>query len=39
MFESRYVIAPTEFALQSATRQKNYLSCWGNLAKHFDGKA
>jgi homogentisate 1,2-dioxygenase len=39
MFESRYVIAPTEFALQSTTRQKNYLSCWGNLEKHFDGKA
>jgi homogentisate 1,2-dioxygenase len=39
MFESRYVIAPTEFALQSTTRQKNYMSCWGNLEKHFDGKA
>jgi homogentisate 1,2-dioxygenase len=39
MFESRYVIAPTEFALHSPTRQKDYLSCWGNLTKHFDGKA
>ena len=39
MFESRYVIAPTEFALHTATRQKNYLGCWGNLKKHFDGKA
>lgn len=38
MFESRNVIAPTEFALQSATRQKNYLDCWGNLKKHFNGK-
>jgi homogentisate 1,2-dioxygenase len=39
MFESRYVIAPTEFALNSTTRQKDYLGCWGNLEKHFDGKA
>ena len=38
MFESRYVIAPTEFALHSTTRQKDYLGCWGNLKKHFDGK-
>lgn len=38
MFESRYVIAPTEFALHSKTRQKDYLACWGNLKKHFDGK-
>jgi homogentisate 1,2-dioxygenase len=39
MFEARYVIAPTEFALHSATKQKDYLGCWGNLKKHFDGKA
>lgn len=39
MFESRYVIAPTEFALHSTTRQKDYLGCWGDLIKHFDGKA
>jgi homogentisate 1,2-dioxygenase len=39
MFETRYVIAPTEFALHSTTRQKDYLGCWGNLKKHFDGKA
>jgi homogentisate 1,2-dioxygenase len=37
MIESRYVIAPTEFALQTATRQKDYLGCWGNLKKYFDG--
>ncbi|WP_339724331.1 homogentisate 1,2-dioxygenase [uncultured Paraglaciecola sp.] len=39
MFESRYVIAPTEFAIQATTRQKDYLSCWGNLNKHFNGQA
>jgi homogentisate 1,2-dioxygenase len=38
MFESRYVIAPTEFALHSTTKQKDYLGCWGNLDRHFDGK-
>ncbi len=36
MFESRYVIAPTQFALDSDTKQKDYLSCWGNLNKHFN---
>ncbi len=39
MFESRYVIAPTEFSLHSTTKQKDYLDCWANLNKHFDGKA
>jgi homogentisate 1,2-dioxygenase len=38
MLESRYVITPTSYALNSETRQKNYLACWGNLNKHFDGK-
>jgi homogentisate 1,2-dioxygenase len=38
MFESRYVIAPTEYALRSPTRQKDYLGCWGTLEKHFNGK-
>jgi homogentisate 1,2-dioxygenase len=37
MFESRYVIAPTEYALRSPTRQADYLGCWGTLKKHFDG--
>lgn len=35
MFESRYVIAPTEFALNTPTRQKDYLNCWGQLKKYF----
>lgn len=38
MFESRYVIAPTEFALHSTTKQNDYLGCWGDLKKYFDGK-
>lgn len=35
MFESRYVIAPTKFALQTPTRQKDYLYCWAGLKKYF----
>lgn len=38
MFESRYPIAPTEYALHTSLRQKNYLDCWKGLKKHFDGK-
>tara|TARA_R110000772_G_scaffold24895_5_gene65342 strand:- start:1426 stop:2730 length:1305 start_codon:yes stop_codon:yes gene_type:complete len=38
MLESRYVIAPTKFALNAPQRQKNYLACWGDLKKHFNGQ-
>jgi homogentisate 1,2-dioxygenase len=38
MFESRYVIRPTRFALESPQVQKDYLDCWQDLAKHFTGK-
>lgn len=38
MFESRYVIAPTDFALNCAQKQTDYLACWGTLNKHFTGK-
>lgn len=37
MFESRYVIQPTRFALESAQRQKNYVDCWQELKRHFNG--
>ena len=35
MFESRYVIQPTPFAMECAQRQKNYADCWQGLEKHF----
>ena len=35
MFESRYVIQPTRFALEAAQRQRNYIECWQGLKKHF----
>ncbi|MEO6990954.1 MAG: homogentisate 1,2-dioxygenase [Candidatus Baltobacteraceae bacterium] len=36
MFESRYVIRPTRFALESAQLQPEYFRCWQGLKKHFD---
>ena len=38
MFESRYVIAPTRFALETPARQRDYLSCWSGLKKYFNGE-
>jgi homogentisate 1,2-dioxygenase len=35
MFESRFVIRPTQLALESPTLQKNYFECWQDLRKHF----
>ena len=36
MFESRYIIRPTAYALESPLLQHDYLDCWQGLAKHFD---
>jgi homogentisate 1,2-dioxygenase len=36
MFETRHVIRPTRYALESPLLQPNYLECWQSLAKHFD---
>jgi homogentisate 1,2-dioxygenase len=38
MFESRYVIRPTPYALSSPELQKNYLECWQGLKKNFSGQ-
>ncbi|WP_278404176.1 homogentisate 1,2-dioxygenase [Pseudoalteromonas ruthenica] len=38
MFESRYIIAPTKYALTSKERQSNYLDCWKGIKKHFNGE-
>lgn len=37
MFESRYVISPTKFAMESEHRQRDYAKCWSGIEKHFDG--
>ena len=36
MFETRCVIHPTRYALESPQRQHDYHRCWQGLAKHFD---
>jgi len=38
MFESRYIIVPTQFALDTPARQREYQDCWRGLQKHFTGK-
>jgi homogentisate 1,2-dioxygenase len=38
MFESRYVIRPTRFALETPQLQPDYADCWQGLRKHFTGK-
>lgn len=36
MFETRWVIRPTEAALSSSTLQQDYDAVWSGLKKHFD---
>lgn len=38
MFESRYPITPSVFAMNADFRQHDYLSCWDGLKKHYDGQ-
>ena len=35
MFETRYPIRTTKFALETARLQRDYLECWRGLKKHF----
>jgi homogentisate 1,2-dioxygenase len=36
MFETRTLIKPTRFALETAQLQAHYYECWQGLKKHFD---
>ena len=36
MFETRCVIRPTRYALESALLQSDYFECWQGLPKHFN---
>jgi homogentisate 1,2-dioxygenase len=36
MFETRCVIRPTRYALESSLLQRDYQDCWRGLTKHFD---
>ena len=38
MFESRYVIHPTPYALATPHLQQDYLQCWHGLQKNFNGQ-
>ncbi len=38
MFESRYVIQATKFALETSAKQADYLHCWTGLKKYFNGE-
>lgn len=35
MFESRFVIRPTKFAMETDALQKDYFECWQDLKKNF----
>jgi homogentisate 1,2-dioxygenase len=37
MFESRYLIQPTTFALQTDALQSDYTACWKGLDRKFEG--
>lgn len=37
MFESRYIISPTKYALEGTERQPNYSACWKGIEKKFKG--
>ena len=38
MFESRYIIRPTRFALEHDVLQKGYRDCWTGLKKNFNNE-
>jgi homogentisate 1,2-dioxygenase len=35
MFETRFVLRPTKFAMETEHRQRGYLDCWQGLTKNF----
>ncbi len=37
MFETRYILRPTKFAIESPALQKSYFECWQGLKKNFNG--
>ncbi|GJL82476.1 MAG: homogentisate 1,2-dioxygenase [marine bacterium B5-7] len=36
MFESRYPIQPSRYAMECSARQHDYVDCWKGIARHFD---
>jgi len=37
MFETRYILRPTKFAMETPALQKDYYECWQDLKKNFNG--
>jgi homogentisate 1,2-dioxygenase len=37
MFETRYILRPTKFAMETASLQHDYFECWQGLKKNFNG--
>lgn len=38
MFETRFVLRPTKFALEAPQLQRDYWKCWADLKKNFESK-
>ena len=38
MFESRFILHPTEFALETDARQRDYADCWRGLERNFSDR-
>jgi len=38
MFETRYIVRPTRFALETPALQKDYTGCWAGLERRFQGR-
>jgi len=36
MLESRYVMQPTQWALETELRQRDYIQCWNGIKKNFN---
>jgi len=36
MFETRTLLRPTRYAMESPQRQADYDECWQGLSKHFN---
>ena len=39
MFETRYLLQPTRFAMEAPEFQRDYSRCWQGLKKHFPGNS
>jgi homogentisate 1,2-dioxygenase len=38
MFETRFILRPTKFALECASLQRDYWRCWQGIGKRFNAE-